>query len=194
MAQQVCPTVDCRERATCSPIHRRSIVTAALIFFIMLFSLAWTVLAVMHCMNPNLAKEAYCHQNKFSKESLGQEDILDDTTSVCNSSIILSYTVEQLKTPLWATYLAQAGTGALLTAAAPPALVGALVGHRRLLLVWALADLIWCSALVGSAAVLAPFGFPTLVPMLAGSAAACLLVGCLVLCCGLGKNPKVYVV
>ena len=179
-----------RERVAWSTSKTRSIVAAVLIYFVTLFTFVWTVLAAMHYTDPNLTKDAYCQQNKFSKELLGQEDIIDNTTSVCNSSIVLSYTVEQLKTPLWAAYLAQAVTGALLTAAAPPALVGALVGQRRLLLVWALADLIWCSALIGSAAALAPFGFPTLVPMLAGSAAACLLVGCLVLACGLWKPDR----
>ena len=140
-------------------------------------ALLWTVLAGLHYTDRNLAVQNYCHQNKFKKDTDGEKDFLDNNTTVCNSSIVLDYTVEQLETPLRAVYLAQTVTGALLTAAAPPALVGVLRGRRRPLLVWAAGDVIWGVTLLGSAAALAPFGFPVFVPMLVGSAAACLLFG-----------------
>ena len=170
-----------RLRAAWSDVSTPSRVAAGLVVLGMLGTVIGTSLAAIRYNDQQLVEDQFCQQNKFRKEALGQQDILNATT-VCNSSIVLNYTMDQLEGPLRAAYLAQTVTGALLTAAAPPALVGLLLGWRRrwLLLVWAVADLAWCCALGVSAVALAPFGFPTFVPMLAGLAAASLVVGGLV--------------
>ncbi|KAF0288410.1 hypothetical protein FJT64_013189 [Amphibalanus amphitrite] len=179
-----------RDHVACRCSRVTPLVVAVIIYVSMLFTVVWAVLAVRHITDPGLTEGHYCRQNQFKKRRLGREDVVDASPTVCRSTIILDYTVEQLEVPLWASYVAQAAAGAGLAVATPPALVGLLLGRRWPLLVWAAADAVWCAALVGSAAALTPFGFPTFVPMLVGSAAVFLPVGGLVLYWGLKKPAQ----